>query len=141
MLKRWIGHDKAYTHIYRSTCYTSLKFNSQLAAQTCKSLEEHMYSMRKKKVPINGRSTDSPFPFASRSTSVQPPFKSRALSHFQTRVLIRIPVFRAIQTHVPVASFPGPTSQTIGKAGGGPGTFWHVTEVKLRRHRRRRTLA
>ena len=31
-----------------------------------------------------------------------------------------------------VASFPGPTSQTIGKAGGGPGTFWHVTDVKLR---------
>ena len=35
-----------------------------------------------------------------------------------------------------LASFPGPTSQTIGKAGGGPGTFWHVTDVKLRRHRR-----
>ena len=35
-----------------------------------------------------------------------------------------------------VASFPGPTSQTIGKAGGGPGTFWHVTDVKLRRHGR-----
>ena len=32
-----------------------------------------------------------------------------------------------------LASFPGPTSQTIGKAGGGPGTFWHVTDVKLRR--------
>ena len=31
-----------------------------------------------------------------------------------------------------LASFPGPTSQTIGKAGGGPGTFWHVTVVKLR---------
>ena len=38
--------------------------------------------------------------------------------------------------HVHVASFPGPTSQTIGKAGGGPGTFWHVTDVKLRRHGR-----
>ena len=35
-----------------------------------------------------------------------------------------------------VASFPGPTSQTIGKAGGGLGTFWHVTDVKLRRHGR-----
>ena len=32
-----------------------------------------------------------------------------------------------------LASFPGPTSQTIGKAGGG---FWHVTDVKLRRHGR-----
>ena len=30
-----------------------------------------------------------------------------------------------------LASFPGPTSQTIGKAGGGPGTFWHVTNVKF----------
>ena len=35
-----------------------------------------------------------------------------------------------------LASFPDPTSQTIGEAGGGPGTFWHVTDVKLRRHRR-----
>ena len=34
-----------------------------------------------------------------------------------------------------ISPFPGPTSQTIGKAGGGPGTFWHVTDVKLRGHR------
>ena len=40
-----------------------------------------------------------------------------------------------------LASFPGPTSQTIGKAGGGPGTFWHVTDVKLRRHGRGFSLA
>ena len=39
-------------------------------------------------------------------------------------------------TYLCLASFPGPTSQTIGKAGGGPGTFWHVTDVKLRRHGR-----
>ena len=33
-------------------------------------------------------------------------------------------------------------AQTTGSRilGGGPGTFWHVTDVKLRRHRRRRTL-
>ena len=37
---------------------------------------------------------------------VQRPFKSRALSRFQTRVLIRIPVFRAISRTFPFVSIP-----------------------------------
>ena len=41
-----------------------------------------------------------------------------------------------VRSLIRIASFPGPTSQTIGKAGGGPGTFWHVTDVKLRRYGR-----
>ena len=31
-----------------------------------------------------------------------------------------------------VASFSGPTFQMIRKAGGEPGTSWHVTDSKLR---------
>ena len=32
----------------------------------------------------------------------------------------------------PLALCPGSTSQTIQKAGGEPGTSWHVTDIKLR---------
>ena len=72
-------------------------------------------------------------PYGCKPSSTVPPYDSKPC--YLKSALFVIPkgalclaTFLALIT---LHTFPGPTSQTIGKAGGGPGTFWHVTDVDM----------